>query len=93
MGNGDHETASYRPTLVIETEGVEVTISDVTVNAVTGVGFTGEVNRIYRLQSADSPASGTWEDTPLLLEGTGEAMTAFDPAGPATQKVYRVLQL
>ena len=71
----------------------EVAISEVTVDDVMGVAFTSTVSEIYRLQCTESPASGMWTNTPLMLEGTGGPITAFDPTGVSTQKSYRILQL
>ena len=71
----------------------EITITEVTVDDVMGVEFTSTVNEVYRLQSTESPASGMWDNTPLMLEGTGGPITAFDPSGVSTQKTYRILEL
>jgi hypothetical protein len=56
-----------------------------------GVQIQSESNECYRLEYAVPPASNTWFDTGAKVTGDGNLMTLFDPSGPSTTRVYRVM--
>ena len=56
-----------------------------------GVQFQSESNATYRLQYAIPPDSSTWFETGAKIAGDGSMMTLFDPTGPSTTRVYRVM--
>lgn len=72
--------------------GDVVTVTPLPVDDVIGVGFETGSNATYRLQSTESLVSGPWTNTPLLLDGTGGPLTAFDPTGSSTRKNYRIVK-
>lgn len=69
-----------------------VAISTVKVAAVTGLSFDSVSNAEYRLQFTDNLVSTNWQTAPVLMYGTGGAMTAFDPTGFSTNRSYRIYQ-
>jgi len=56
-----------------------------------GATFDSVPNATYRLQSTPDLVSSNFTDTGAIVIGNGDAMTLFDPTGPATSKNYRVV--
>jgi hypothetical protein len=70
---------------------IAVAFTEMAIADETALSFTSVVSETYRLRFSSNPISGTWTNTPYLLEGTGLDMFAFDPTGFSTQKTYQVV--
>jgi hypothetical protein len=90
LNGGEHEEGNFNGFQLQEADPVN--ISTVKVSAVTGLSFTSVSDATYRLQYASNLLSQDWQTAPVGLIGTGGSMTAFDPDGFSTAKVYRVIQ-
>ena len=69
-----------------------LTLTQVSFPNTVSICFTGEVGKVYMLQSADD-ATGTYTNTGATVTGTGANLYLLDPstaAGSAAGKVYRV---
>jgi hypothetical protein len=67
-----------------------VAFTETAIENVTALSFSSVVGEVYRLRFTSNLISGTWTNTPVLIEGTGFEMFAFDPTGFSTQKSYQV---
>jgi len=56
-----------------------------------GVQFQSGSNETYRLEYATPPTTNLWSQTGAKVVGDGGMMTLFDPSGPSTTRVYRVM--
>lgn len=73
-------------------EPTTVASTPVLVNDLFGLQFLTERSRTYSLEStADLLDAGGFQRTGFLLQGNGDLMTVFDPAGAADTKAYRVV--
>lgn len=90
MNGGEYDEGNFNGLQLVE--ATPVALSTVTVSAVAGVSFSSVSDATYRLQYTSSLLSTNWVTAPVVLQGTGGALTAFDPAGFSTIKVYRVVQ-
>ena len=75
--------------VTIEEEFVEFT--EIDVSDVTGLQFLGSAGAQYRLQYSIEPLTNVWVTTDIIILGTGNTNTVFDPTGYSTQKVYRIV--
>lgn len=73
-------------------EAEPVAIHAASISGVMGLTFLSESNAVYRLQSTTNLMSGDWVTTPVIYQGNGAPMAAFDPTGFSTSKAYRVFQ-
>lgn len=69
-----------------------VEFSQVSLNDVVGLSFTGAVDKLYLLQYTADLVSTDWFDTEMFVLGTGGESFVFDPAGISTQKNYRIVE-
>lgn len=90
LNGGEHEEGNFCGFQIQEADPVGITT--VTVSAVQGLSFASVSDAIYRLQSTTNLLAQEWQTAPGTLIGTGGSMTAFDPDGFSTVKVYRVIQ-
>lgn len=72
----------------------EPTPADIVMAEITdefGLQFQSETGKVYSLEfTADLVNSNNYRKTGALVEGSGEIMELFDPAGFSTGKAYRV---
>jgi hypothetical protein len=68
-------------------------LTQIEVPGVVGLAFNSQAETSYRLQYTINLNSDVWSDTDYLMLGTGEEMTALDPAGSSPWKGYRILTL
>jgi len=73
-------------------EADPVSFDAVQVGNTAALSFTSDLDAVYRLQYTSDLLSTNWLTAPVILLGTGGTMTAFDPAGFSTQKLYRIYQ-
>lgn len=90
FNGGDNEEGNFNGLQLQDAE--PVTIATATVANVAGLTFSSESDATYRLQYTSDLLATNWITAPTILRGTGGSMTAFDPAGFSTQKVYRISQ-
>ena len=77
--------------IAITIETPETEFTNVVVDDVMGLGFESADGATYHLESALSP-SNDFLGTAAFLKGDGGSLIFFDPAGPSTTKVYRILR-
>ena len=77
--------------VLTSTNPVPMAISSVTVGDRDGFSFTGEVGRLYTLQSMVGLAPPDWIDGDVMVRGSGGQSFAFDPDGISTQKSYQIV--
>jgi len=69
-----------------------VEFSNVNLDDVVGLSFTGQVDKLYLLQYTPDLVSLDWLDTQMFVRGTGGESFVFDPTGVSTQKNYRIVE-
>ena len=70
-----------------------IDLTQIPVADVVGLAFHSHIGTNYRLQYTTNLGGGAWEDTDYMMIGTGEEMTALDPAGLSPYKAYRIIAL
>ena len=80
------DTGGYEPTIP------EVTFTNMVVDDVAGMAFDSDLGATYELEYSEPPLTNDWIVTGATLEGDGGSLIFFDPTGPSTSKVYRILR-
>ena len=80
------DTGAYEPTIP------EVSFTNAVVDDVMGMAFDTDLGATYELEYAEPPLTNDWLLTGATLEGDGGSMIFFDPTGPSTSKVYRIVR-
>lgn len=61
-------------------------------NDSNGLEFQSVNGAVYALEFAEPPETNFFFETGATLTGDGGLLTFFDPTGPSTSKVYRIVQ-
>lgn len=77
--------------LVLETVIAEADIAGIRTVTATGLQFMSETGVVYALEYDEAGPPETWMPAGISAEGTGGALTLFDPAGYSTSRAYRVV--
>jgi len=76
---------------IVQMPSFRPSISNETIQAVTGIQCETLSNEVYRLEYTTDLLMTNWVPSRGYILGNGATMTLFDPLGFSTQKFYRVI--